>query len=324
MASQIPRQKKEKVVFVMGATGTGKSRLAIDLASHFSGEIINSDKMQLYENLDIVTNKVPSDEQRGILHHLLGVLDPESDFTAKDFCNIAVQSIESITARGKLPVIAGGSNSFIEALVDNEEIKFRANYDCCFLWLDVAVPVLHSFVSERVEKMVEAGLVEEVGGIFKREADVGCYTKGIRRAIGVQEMDNYFRAKENYLHCDDDDRDVKQELLLERAINDIKVNTCKLACCQLEKIHRLRTLPGWNIHRIDGTEVFQRRGGKAEEAWVRLVVNPSIALVQQFLWECEKRDAAAEVTVATAAAVTIPAITVSMATLQREELAFPV
>lgn len=64
---------KKKVVFVMGATGTGKSRLSVDLATHFQGEIINSDKMQVYKGLDIVTNKITHTEKQGVSHYLLGI-----------------------------------------------------------------------------------------------------------------------------------------------------------------------------------------------------------------------------------------------------------
>lgn len=109
---------KEKVVLVMGATGCGKTRLSIDLASCFPAEIINSDKMQVYEGLDIVTNKATKEEQRGIPHHLLGTQNPNIEFTASDFCDMASHAIESITHREKLPIIVGGSNSYIEALVD--------------------------------------------------------------------------------------------------------------------------------------------------------------------------------------------------------------
>ena len=178
------------------------------------------------------------------------------------------------------------------------------------------MPVLRSFVWERVDKMVEAGLVEEVKEAFNREADADFYTKGIRRAIGVPEMDGYLRAEDSY-QCGDSD-DVNEEMLMRllgEAIDEIKVNTCKLASRQLEKIHRLQTLPGWNIHRIDATEVFKRRSGKAQEAWERLVKKPSIALVQQFLLECEEEKHATD---ATAASIAAPMAAVTTATLQRE------
>lgn len=122
------RAQKEKVVVVMGSTGTGKSRLSIDLATQFQAEIINSDKIQVYEGLDIVTNKITEEECNGVPHHLLGIVDPDSDFTARNFVSTASMAMKSIVGRGKLPIIAGGSNSFIEALVDDENYDFRSRY----------------------------------------------------------------------------------------------------------------------------------------------------------------------------------------------------
>ncbi|KAL0419923.1 UNVERIFIED_CONTAM: Adenylate isopentenyltransferase 3, chloroplastic [Sesamum radiatum] len=111
----------------MGATGTGKSRLSVDLATRLSAEIINSDKMQVYHGLDIVTNKITDEERCGVPHHLLGVVDPESDFSAANFRTMASISMRSILSRGQLPMIVGGSNSFIEALAD---MNFRSKYEC--------------------------------------------------------------------------------------------------------------------------------------------------------------------------------------------------
>ncbi|GMP88591.1 hypothetical protein CsSME_00040519 [Camellia sinensis var. sinensis] len=79
------RGKHPKVVVIMGATGSGKSRLAIDLALHFPLEIINADSMQVYQGLDVLTNKVPLQDQKGVPHHLLGTISPNVEFTAKDF-----------------------------------------------------------------------------------------------------------------------------------------------------------------------------------------------------------------------------------------------
>ncbi|KAG5592023.1 hypothetical protein H5410_042537 [Solanum commersonii] len=64
---------KKKVVFIMGATGMEKSRLSLDLATHFRGEIINSDKLQVYKGLEIVTNKITYTEKKGVRHYLLGI-----------------------------------------------------------------------------------------------------------------------------------------------------------------------------------------------------------------------------------------------------------
>ncbi|TMW80730.1 hypothetical protein EJD97_016016 [Solanum chilense] len=64
---------KKKVIFIMGATGTRKSRLSVDLATHFRGEIINSDKMQVYKGLETITNKITHTEKQGVRHFLLGI-----------------------------------------------------------------------------------------------------------------------------------------------------------------------------------------------------------------------------------------------------------
>ncbi|KAI8029127.1 hypothetical protein LOK49_LG01G02032 [Camellia lanceoleosa] len=275
MGSMTTQFLKNKVVFIMGATGTGKSRLSIDLATNFPAEIINSDKIQIYRGLDIVTNKINNLERQGVPHHLLGEFDPDSDFTARDFCYHALEAIEKIVRSGRIPIIIGGSNSFIEALVEDPDFKFKSQYDCCFIWLDVSLPVLHSFVSKRVDQMVDAGIVDEVRKLFIPGAD---YTRGIRRAIGVPEMDKYFRVKPEI------DNETK-EMLLGVVIEEIKVNTRILVHTQLTKIHRFRDELGWPLHRIDATCVFEKGGDEANHAWEEFVAKPSLAVVNEFLEE---------------------------------------
>ncbi|KAL6500449.1 hypothetical protein OROHE_025815 [Orobanche hederae] len=274
---------KKKVVVVMGATGTGKSRLSVDLAARFAVEIINSDKMQAYRGLDITTNKITDEEKRGVLHHLLGVVDPESDFSAANFRAVASASLKSILDRGRLPIIAGGSNSFVEALAD---ANFRSRYECCFLWVDVAMPVLGSFVSDRVDRMVGRGMVDEVRVFYHPNAD---YSKGIRRAIGVPEFDKFFRVGSSR-----DGGETRTSILTE-AIDLVKMNTSRLARRQLEKIHRLRNA-GWRMHRLDATDVFKKHGTEAEEAWDNTIAGPGAAIVSRFLCNVEAapRDVVSE------------------------------
>lgn len=292
-------RKKNKVVILMGATGTGKSRLSIDLATHFPAEIINSDKIQVYQGLDVVTNKVTEEECGGVPHHLLGVVNPNADFTATDFRQHASLTIESIVQRDRLPIIAGGSNSFIKALVNDE---FRSRYACCFLWVDVSLPVLHSFVSDRVDKMVESGLVDEVRQVFDPDSDN--YTRGLRRAIGLPEMDQFFRAEAN---VDDETR----AALLKMSIDKIKGNTCKLATYQLRNIRMLQKQMEWHIHHLDATEAFLKRGQESTDAWERLVARPSKSIVKNFLHE---EDSASTPSIKIAAASVIGAATASAST----------
>lgn len=265
---------KEKVVFVMGATGSGKSRLAIDLATRFQGEIINSDKIQLYKGLDVLTNKVTPKECRGVPHHLLGVFDSEAgNITATEYSRLASQEISKLSANNKLPIVAGGSNSYIEALANHSSGFLLNNYDCCFIWVDVSLPVLNSFVSKRVDRMMEAGLLEEVREIFNPKAN---YSIGIRRAIGVPELHEYLRNESLV------DR-ATQSKMLDVAVKNIKKNTEILACRQLKKIQRLHKKWKLSMHRVDATEVFLKRNvEEQDEAWENLVARPSERIVDKF------------------------------------------
>lgn len=268
--------KKHKIVFVMGCTATGKSKLSVDLATFFPSEIINSDKIQFYKGLDIITNKITDSDRRGVPHHLLGVIeDPDADLTAGEFCRLVEGSIAEIIGRGRLPIVVGGSNNYIEALVENPITDFRSRFDCCFVWIDVSIPVLYRYIAKRVDQMVEAGLVEEVREMFVPGAD---YSRGIRRAIGAPEMDSYFKAERN-------DEESYKDDLLKSAIQEIKDNTCKLAFRQFGKIHRLRDELGWGLHRIDATAVFEKSGEDAADEWMNAVLKPSLAIVGDFLNE---------------------------------------
>ncbi|KAL1543203.1 Adenylate isopentenyltransferase 5, chloroplastic [Salvia divinorum] len=243
LINHIPRHRcKDKAVVVLGATGTGKSRLSIDLATRFDAEVINSDKMQVYKGLEIITNKVSEEECGGVPHHLLGFVDPEADFGARDFVLHASAAADDITSRGRMPIIAGGSNSFIKALVV-DDLHFRSRYDCCFLWVDVAASVLDPFVSRRVDQMVDSGLVAEARGFFSPAGDYGI---GIRRAIGVPELDEYFRSERGGASAATTAR------LLEKGIEQIKSNTRILTGRQLQNIMRLAEHLDRRMHRLDG------------------------------------------------------------------------
>eukprot|EP01137_Pigoraptor_chileana_P027858 Opistho-2@10987 len=110
------------VLVVVGATGTGKSKLAIELALDVGGEIINADAMQMYEGLDIATNKVTEEESCGVPHHLLGFADRSCEVIVGDYCRLAVEKIRDIHQRGRVPILVGGTNYYIEAVIWNNTL----------------------------------------------------------------------------------------------------------------------------------------------------------------------------------------------------------
>jgi tRNA dimethylallyltransferase len=106
------------LVAVAGPTGSGKSELALRLAEEFNGEIVNCDSLQVFRYFDIGTAKLPPDERRGIPHHLIDIVDPDDLFTAGEYARLARGAIAGISARGKLPIVAGGTGFYLRALLD--------------------------------------------------------------------------------------------------------------------------------------------------------------------------------------------------------------
>ncbi len=103
---------------MLGPTGTGKSELALALAEAFVGEIVNFDSVQVFRGLNIGSAKVPEPERRGIPHHLVDVIGPEEELTAGAFSRLARCALTEITARGRLPILVGGTGFYLRALLD--------------------------------------------------------------------------------------------------------------------------------------------------------------------------------------------------------------
>ncbi|MBP6858586.1 MAG: tRNA (adenosine(37)-N6)-dimethylallyltransferase MiaA [Candidatus Pacebacteria bacterium] len=110
---------KPKLLVIVGPTASGKSDLAVRLALAHNGEVISADSRQVYTGLDIGTGKITTAEMQGVPHHLLDVASPHDRMTAIDWKVLAEKSIADIIARGKLPIICGGTGFYISALIDD-------------------------------------------------------------------------------------------------------------------------------------------------------------------------------------------------------------
>ena len=104
------------VVAVLGPTATGKSALALAIAERCNGEIINCDSTAVIRGFDIGTDKVPLAERRGVPHHLIDIVDPTAEYTAAQYARDAAAVIRDVHARGRLPIIAGGTGFYFRAL----------------------------------------------------------------------------------------------------------------------------------------------------------------------------------------------------------------
>lgn len=111
-------EERKKIIVICGPTASGKTGLSLVLAEKFGGEIISADSMQVYKKLDIGTAKATQEEQTAAQHHLVDFLDPSEPYNVEIFTRLAKQKIEEISARGKLPLIVGGTGLYIESLVN--------------------------------------------------------------------------------------------------------------------------------------------------------------------------------------------------------------
>jgi tRNA dimethylallyltransferase len=110
---------KKKVIAIAGPTASGKTKLAIEYAHKYNGEIISADSRLVYKGFDIATAKPTLEEREGIPHFLIDVVEPEYDYSVADFKKEAEKRIEEITARGHIPVVAGGTGLYFRILLEN-------------------------------------------------------------------------------------------------------------------------------------------------------------------------------------------------------------
>ncbi|MBM6618358.1 tRNA (adenosine(37)-N6)-dimethylallyltransferase MiaA [Bacillus suaedaesalsae] len=108
---------KEKLLVIIGPTAVGKTKLSIDLAKHFDGEIISGDSMQIYRTMDIGTAKITTDEMEGVPHHLIDIKDPVESYSVAEFQVNVRALISEITSRNKLPIIVGGTGLYIQSVI---------------------------------------------------------------------------------------------------------------------------------------------------------------------------------------------------------------
>lgn len=122
-----------KIIVIVGPTAVGKTKLSIELAKKFNGEIINADSTQIFRGLDIATAKVTEEEKENVIHHLLDIKDVTEDYTVYDYQLDGRKCIEDILSRGKTPIIVGGTGLYIKALLYDykfeDENKVSNNYD---------------------------------------------------------------------------------------------------------------------------------------------------------------------------------------------------
>ncbi|MDO4987228.1 MAG: tRNA (adenosine(37)-N6)-dimethylallyltransferase MiaA [Candidatus Saccharibacteria bacterium] len=166
------------VPVIVGPTGSGKTGAAIEVALACDGEIISADSRAIYKGMDIGTAKPSTEEMRGVSHWGIDLVEPGERFTVADFKDYAEQKICSIQERGEIPIVAGGTGLYVDALVYNyhfgEEVKKsyadRQEMDSRFKVFGIKweVDELKSRLRQRLNKMFVQELYDETEGLVKK------------------------------------------------------------------------------------------------------------------------------------------------------------
>lgn len=167
---------KQKLVVIIGPTAVGKTKLSIELAKQYNGEIISGDSMQIYREMDIGTAKIRQEEMEGIPHHLIDIRNPDQDFSVAEFQELVREKITEIASRNKLPIIVGGTGLYIQAAI----------YDYHFSEAP-SNPDYRKNLEKRAEKEGNQALHDELVRIDPQSAS-GIHPNNVRRVIRALEI----------------------------------------------------------------------------------------------------------------------------------------
>lgn len=297
-------ESKRPLVIITGPTASGKTALSIELAKQIGGEIISADSMQVYRHMDIGSAKVTKEEMDGVPHHLIDVLEPSEEFNVVRFQEMARKAMEGIYERGKIPIIAGGTGFYIQALLYDidftetdennsirEELEQKARtegaavlhdmlreidpesaeaihennvkrviraiefyrqtgkkisdhnrqereksspYQFLYYVIDLPRELLYSRIEQRVDQMVEQGLVEEV----KALQAMGCTRDMVSmQGLGYKEILDYLNG----------------QLTLDEAVYVLKRDTRHFAKRQLTWFRRERDVRWLELETFAGS-----------------------------------------------------------------------
>ena len=166
--------QKYPLLAVVGPTASGKSELALELAGALGGEIVSCDSMQVYRGMDIGTAKPTQAERRGIPHHLIDIAEPDAPFTCSDYVRACRPVIADICARGRLPVLCGGTGLYLERLLYGgaEEPETAPDPALRRRWLDYAAAHGAHALHRRLAEVDPAG-----AGVNQKRAGVARHQK---------------------------------------------------------------------------------------------------------------------------------------------------
>ena len=281
----MPADVEIPVVAVVGPTAAGKSDLALDLALALGGEVVNADSMQLYRGMDIGTAKLPLGERREVPHHLLDVLDVTDEARVAAYQSAARAAFEQIRARGRVPILAGGSGLYVAAVLD--ELNFPGTDPAIRGELEVELaalgaPALHARLARldpaaaaaiapvNGRKLVRAlEVIELTGGPFAAALPVGAHAEAMPCVrIGLKAPRPLLHERIRLRV----DRMWAAGLVDEvRGLETLGLRSGRTAPRALGYAQLLRWFDGWGTEAdaVEATVVATRQFARRQETWFR-------------------------------------------------------
>lgn len=151
----MPNQfKKIPLIVIAGPTASGKTKLAVELAKKYNGEVVSADSMQIYKYMNIASAKPTEEEMQGIPHHLIDIFEPDHNFSVAEYVKMAKEAIADIHSRNKTPILCGGTGLYISSLIDNVKFDDTGNDDLIRLKLqDEAERYGNHYLWEKLNKI---------------------------------------------------------------------------------------------------------------------------------------------------------------------------
>jgi tRNA dimethylallyltransferase len=174
-------QKRDmKILCIVGPTASGKTAAAVEAALLLNGEVVSCDSVQIYKGFDIGTAKPPPAERQGVPHHMLDAACPIEEWSAGHYARAAREVISGVLARGKLPIVAGGSGFYLRALKDGLTGLPPAPADWNFVMLGLHPErgVLEQLIKKRTAAMLQSGLLEETQALLRSGIPADCPPMG--------------------------------------------------------------------------------------------------------------------------------------------------
>lgn len=275
----------EKVIVIVGPTGVGKTKLSIELAKRFKGEIINGDSVQVYKQLDIGSAKVTDSEMEGVPHHLLDIKEPAESFSVAEYQKLVRSKISELTYKGKLPIIVGGTGLYTSAVIydyefiDEEEVIDNKKY------MDMSNEELHAYLMD-----IDKDSAEKIHPNNRRRVirAIDIYEKSGETKSDILERQENKLLYDAYIICLEMDRSLLYERINKRV--DIMIENGLIE--EVRKLYDQNIKNVQSVSAIGYKELYLYFNGEVslEESIELIKRNTRRYAKRQFTWFRNKMD----------------------------------